>query len=138
MITVGLILGLNTTQEENVTITVTIDGLRNQNGYVAVALHNGESDFPDDEAFQSQYVEVSKGAIEVVFEDVPAGEYAVAVMHDENGNEEMDFNEYGMPLEGFGFSNEAKAEMGPPGFDEASFSAKEDVEEYIEMMYIGN
>lgn len=138
LITVGLLFGLNTPKKDKVTITVTVDGLRNQNGYVAVALHDGESEFPDGEPYQAQYVEAGKGSVEVVFKDVPAGQYAIAVMHDENGNEDMDFNEYGMPLEGFGFSNEAKAEMGPPGFDEAMFKAEEDTEEYIELMYLGN
>lgn len=133
----GLILGMVPTKKEEVTITVTIDGLRNDKGYVMVALHNGESEFPGDDAYKTLSVEIKDGSAEAIFEEVPAGEYAVAVMHDENGNEEMDFNSYGMPLEGFGFSNEAQADMGPPGFDDAAFDASEDTDEHIEMVYLG-
>ena len=47
--------------------------------------------------------------------------YAVAVLHDENDNAKMDFNFLGMPLEGYGFSNDASALFGPPSFSAAAF-----------------
>ncbi len=137
LIAAGLFLGLVPTKKETVTITLTIDGLRNDSGFIMVALHNGESEFPAGEPYETQAVEAKKGAVEVIFKDVPAGDYAIAVAHDENNNEQMDFNEYGMPLEGFGFSNEAQAETGPPEFDAAAFDASEDTEEYIEIIYLG-
>lgn len=137
LITLSLLFGMAPTHKEELTITVTIDGLRNENGYVAVALHNGDTEFPGGEGFMNEYVEAKKGSIEVVFKKVPAGEYAIAVLHDENGDEEMSFNEYGMPLEGFGFSNEAKAEAGPPEFGEASFDVSENSDQYVEIVYIG-
>ncbi|MFY0591523.1 DUF2141 domain-containing protein [Roseivirga sp.] len=124
-------------QREDVTLTVTIDGLRNSDGSVTVVLHNGETEFPGDEGFMTKSADAKKGSIEVVFKKVPVGEYAIAVLHDENGNEEMDFNEYGMPIEGFGFSNEATAEMGPPGFNDASFEIKKDTDHSIEIVYMG-
>ena len=125
-------------QEETVTITVTIDGLRNTNGSVGVALFDEDSDFPDDEPFKTESVSLnSAGGVEVIFEGVPAGDYAVAVMHDENDNGDIDFNEYGMPLEGFGFSNDAMGDQGPPDFDEAAFTADEDTDISVTIMYIG-
>ncbi|MFY0591524.1 DUF2141 domain-containing protein [Roseivirga sp.] len=137
ILTLGLVLGMVPTKQEEVTITVTVDGLRNEDGYVMVALFNGETEFPSDDAFKTKSVAVEEGAIEIVFEEVPKGEYAIAVMHDENGNEELDFNSYGMPLEGYGFSNEAQGEMGPPDFDDAAFEVTEDSDQYIEVMYLG-
>ena len=77
--------------------------------------------------------------VPIVFygKNVPAGEYAIAVMHDENGNEDLDFDSYGMALEGYGFSNEAMGEQGPPDFQEAAFDVSEDTEAYIDLMYMG-
>ncbi|OEK06934.1 DUF2141 domain-containing protein [Roseivirga misakiensis] len=124
-------------QKAEVTLTVTIDGIRNSDGNITIALHNGESDFPGDEGFMMKSAEAKKGSIEVVFEKVPEGEYAIAVLHDENGNDEMDFNQYGMPIEGFGFSNEATAEMGPPEFDDASFEVSDDTDHSVEIVYMG-
>jgi uncharacterized protein (DUF2141 family) len=138
IVALGILIAPFKEQKEEVTLTVTIDGLRNSEGYVTIALHNGETEFPGDEGFMMKSVKAKKGSIEVTFEKVPTGEYAIAVMHDENGNEEMDFNEYGMPTEGFGFSNEATAEMGPPDFDEASFDVTEDTDHYVEIVYMGS
>jgi uncharacterized protein (DUF2141 family) len=57
-------------------------------------------------------------------------------MHDENNSGELDFNEYGMPLEGYGFSNEAMGENGPPGFDQDSFSADSDTKLSSTLIYL--
>ena len=61
------------------------------------------------------------GIITVSFPDIPAGRYAVQVSHDENNNNKLDRGLFGIPKEGFGFSNDAKIRMAPPKFDEAAF-----------------
>ncbi len=38
------------------------------------------------------------------FEDISPGTYALAVIHDENGNGKLDTNWVGIPTEGYGFS----------------------------------
>ena len=55
------------------------------------------------------------------FEDIPPGTYALAVVHDENMNGKLDTNLLGIPKEGYGFSNDAKALLGAPSFSAASF-----------------
>jgi uncharacterized protein (DUF2141 family) len=55
------------------------------------------------------------------FEDIPPGTYAMAVIHDENMNGKIDTNWMGIPTEGYGFSNDAKALLGTPSFSAASF-----------------
>ena len=47
--------------------------------------------------------------------------YALAVIHDENMNGKLDTNRLGMPTEGYGFSNDAKAFLRAPSFSAASF-----------------
>lgn len=134
-----LIPGINTKQADTITITVTVEGIRNSSGSIAVALHNEESDFPESEAFMSEEVSLrSSGDVEIVFKNVPAGDYAVALMHDENDNGDIDFNEYGMPIEGFGFSNDAMGDMGPPDFDQAAFSAEKDTDISVSLIYMGS
>lgn len=123
---------------ETVTITVTVQGIRNTNGSIGVALFDDNSDFPDDEPFKADGISLrSTGDVEIVFEDVPAGDYAVAVIHDENENEDIDMNQYGMPIEGFAFSNDAMGEMGPPDFDQAAFTAEEDTDITVTLIYMG-
>ncbi|HEX5514928.1 MAG TPA: DUF2141 domain-containing protein, partial [Gammaproteobacteria bacterium] len=45
----------------------------------------------------------------------------LAVIHDENMNGKLDTNWLGIPIEGYGFSSGAKASMGAPSFNAASF-----------------
>ena len=56
------------------------------------------------------------------FADIPPGTYALAVIHDENSNGKLDTNWLGIPTEGYGFSNDAKALLGAPSFAAASFA----------------
>ncbi len=55
------------------------------------------------------------------FEDILPGTYALAVIHDENMNGKLDTNWLGIPIEGYGFSNDAKGLFGAPSFSAARF-----------------
>ena len=44
------------------------------------------------------------------------------MIHDENKNEKLDFNDAGMPIEGYGHSNNPAKRPGPPNFDETKFA----------------
>ena len=54
------------------------------------------------------------------FSNLPPGTYAAKVMHDENDNGKLDTNFMGMPIEGYGFSNNPQL-LRKPTFDEAKF-----------------
>jgi uncharacterized protein (DUF2141 family) len=104
------------------TLTVKVTGLRNDQGRLAVALFSSAAAFPRQEtALRGQMAAIAGGHAAVTFHDLPPGTYAVAVLHDENSNQKMDFNFLGMPLEGYGFSNDAAAFFGPPSFASAAF-----------------
>ena len=53
---------------------------------------------------------------------LPPGVYAVAVYHDQNDNHDFDRSPLGMPVEGFGFSNDAPTRFGLPAFDTVRFT----------------
>ena len=70
------------------------------------------------------------------FEGLPRGGYAVAVIHDENGNNRLD-TLAGIPREGYGFSNDAAVRFGPPKFAAARFDVTGDANrQQIRMRYI--
>ncbi len=56
---------------------------------------------------------------------LPSGTYAIALIHDANGNGKMDTNALGIPTEAFGFSIGARARFGPPAFTKAAFKLTE-------------
>jgi uncharacterized protein (DUF2141 family) len=108
--------------EQGFPLTVRVSQLRNDRGRVAVAVFASPSDFPDQKrALAGQVVKIEKGRAAATFPGLKPGLYAVAVLHDENDNAKMDFNFLGMPLEGYGFSNDASAPFGPPSFEAAAF-----------------
>lgn len=60
-------------------------------------------------------------ALTLDFGSVSPGEYAVSIIHDENGNHRLD-KRLMLPREGFGFSRDAPVRFGPPSFSAAAFA----------------
>jgi uncharacterized protein (DUF2141 family) len=60
------------------------------------------------------------GMTVLVFRNLPAGTYALSLFQDENGNDKLDRNVAGTPLERYGFSRDAQGQMGPPVFPDAA------------------
>lgn len=63
------------------------------------------------------------GKLTVQLSDLPDGPLALSIIHDLNGNGRLDMNPVGMPIEPFGFSNNASGRFGPPRFDDALIGA---------------
>lgn len=107
-------------------VTVTLDGIRAQTGVLRLALA-GSAEAYDGKAapVQATGAPPSGDTARFVFRDVAPGRYAVLVSHDENGNGAMDTNAIGMPLEGYGFSNNPDV-MRKPTWDEAAFDVPAD------------
>jgi uncharacterized protein (DUF2141 family) len=105
-------------------IHVRIPDIRNSTGTVACALFESPTGFPIEflhYATNVMVIKVRDTRARCDFEDIPPGTYALAVVHDENMNGRLDTGLLGVPLEGYGFSNDAKAWFGAPSFSAASF-----------------
>jgi len=114
----SLALPLAAQSQKTGKLIVKIDGMRNAEGNILVALRTDESTII---ATQVATIDPKNLAAEAVFDNLGEGDYGVAVIHDENKNEKLDFNEYGMPLEGYGHSNNPSKRQGPPEFSETKF-----------------
>jgi uncharacterized protein (DUF2141 family) len=105
-----------------VTLTVEISGIAPLEGNLMFALHDHAGDFPKvTGALRSSLVKVTSNPQTVTFTDVPPGTYAVGVVQDVNANGKLDTKIFGIPAEPVGVSNNPKARMGPPKFDDAKF-----------------
>jgi uncharacterized protein (DUF2141 family) len=105
-------------------IHVTILGIRNSVGTVDCALFHSPNGFPRDvlhSAMRLVAMKVPSSEARCDFENIPSGTYALVVLHDENMNGKVDANWIGIPKEGYGFSNDAKASFSAPSFKDASF-----------------
>ncbi len=118
-------------------LDVGIDHVRSAKGLLRVCLTADPENFPacvdDADAITRS---VPAGAHAMHFDGLPLGNYAVAVIHDENGNAKLD-TFAGIPREGFGFSRNPAIRFGPPRFAAARFAVTGDANrQQITMRYI--
>ena len=112
--------------QKTATLTVKVTDFRNDKGQVSVALYNNADAFPkeSEKAFKIVRSDIKGKQVDVVFDKVPYGVYAFVVLHDENKNRKMDYSTFGLPQEGYAFSNNATGTLGPPSYDKAKFEIK--------------
>jgi len=119
-------------------VSVIVTGLRNAKGQVLACLTAQPKGFPDcrKDPAAKQAIVPAAATVRIDFGPVPAGRYAISLIHDENANRKMDMALI-MPKEGYGFSRDAAVTMGPPKFDKAAFEvAGAAVEQKARMRYL--
>jgi len=57
----------------------------------------------------------------ITLDNHPEGTYALSVFHDSQNTGKLRTNAFGVPRDGYGFSNNATGTFGPPSFEKASF-----------------
>ncbi len=104
-------------------IVIDVANLQSSRGEVYCTLYRSAKGFPTEprNSFKQARVRVVRKKAQCRFPSVKPGRYAVAVWHDEDGDQELDSNWIGIPKEPVGASNDAEASFGPPSFDDAVF-----------------
>jgi uncharacterized protein (DUF2141 family) len=69
--------------------------------------------------FIGKEIAISAEQMQVIFESVPIGTYAMVVFQDIDKDKKLKSNVVGFPKEPIGFSRDAKIKLGPPDFDDA-------------------
>jgi uncharacterized protein (DUF2141 family) len=107
-------------------IKVNIINLRNSKGRVLISLFKDGIGYPDqpDKAFRKTSISIKDNQAFFLFTDIPFGNYAIAILHDENDDKQMNKNSLGLPKEGYGFSNNVMGAFGPPAYTRVKFSHK--------------
>lgn len=118
----------NTTKNN---LKVVIDGVRSNEGKIVVAV------FKDQEGFKSrnpvkriEFNKINLDKNKIVLNLEP-GIYGISILDDENDNNKMDYNFFGMPKEGFGFSNYYHTGLSKPHFDDFKFEIIDTSEKLI-------
>jgi uncharacterized protein (DUF2141 family) len=102
---------------------VRVVNLRNSTGQVICTLFNSPMAFPTDStrALAQIAVPIKDNAALCSFGGLAAGKYALVAFHDENSNGKFDRNWFGLPKEGYTFSNNVRPVFSPPSFKAAAF-----------------
>jgi uncharacterized protein (DUF2141 family) len=108
-------------------VEVKIEGIASTDGLIYASLFSSANGFPSarELAVANQSVpasDSSNGTLVLKFLDIPAGAFAISIMHDANANGKLDTNFMGIPSEDYGFSQNPNSMFGPPSFDKAAVS----------------
>jgi len=100
---------------ESGALTVVVSGARTADGVIRIAV------CPDDACYQNNGPFIAKRnapastePVTFTFPDLPSGDYAIVMHHDEDDDGE--FDRFIVPLEGYGFSNDIEPGFGRPPF----------------------
>tara|TARA_Y100000589_G_scaffold321190_1_gene352183 strand:- start:222 stop:623 length:402 start_codon:yes stop_codon:yes gene_type:complete len=106
-------------------LTVNISGIESIKGSVYIAVFTDRDSFPVfGKQWRGESISVTEKSMSYTFKNILHGTYAIAVFHDENDNGVMDKNALGIPLEPYGFSQNARARFSAPPFKDAQFELK--------------
>jgi uncharacterized protein (DUF2141 family) len=95
---------------------------REAGGTLAVAIYRDAESFRRSEApVRTVIVPRTGPTTTVTIRDLPPGRYAVGTFHDTDGNGRLTTWPIGLPREAYGFSRDARGQVGPPSFDSAAF-----------------
>ncbi len=123
------------TQAAADTLTIVIEDIRDASGTVQVQVLAGQAQFEGGSAVAQFLEQAVEGTLTITAEDLPPGEYAIRIMHDVNGNDELDANFVGMPTEPYAFSNNARGMFGPATWEDARFVLEGEVTQVISLVH---
>lgn len=118
----SIVAPLATSQVIAADLEVRIADVREPTGQLMIQLLGSREAFDGKApAVASLVLPSGRKDVRFVTDALTEGRYAIRVMHDQNGNGSLDSNAIGMPIEPWGFSNDAAGTFGPPSFDDAAF-----------------
>ena len=116
-----LLTGATSAPILSASLLVSIDGLRDHKGSLLYCMTRKTTDYlrcdKDPDAIHGS---VAAGTARIEFDHMAPGEWALLLVHDSNGNGRLD-KRFGIPREGFGFSNNPAIRFGAPSASDVRF-----------------
>ncbi len=137
--TLILLCSFTNSNNENYSLTVEVENLRNSKGIVQITLYNKDGSIPD-EGYKNYYrlekAKIINGKSEITFKNLSKGNYAINIFHDENSNGKIDKGLI-LPKEGIGFSNYSSIGLtNRPNFKKASFELNQNKTIKVKVIYM--
>lgn len=116
-------------------LTLKVANIEQVKGKIQVGLYDNAEDFPKGgKGYKKAEIEVDAKTVSYTFEDLPLGEYAIAVHHDLNCDKKLQRNFIGLPKESYGFSQNYKPILSVPDFEDAKFCFDSDKKISIDLI----
>lgn len=117
-------------QTTSYVLTLTVSGIKKTKGFLLIAVFDNAEDYENDGnkgndngsyAIKKIKIPVKEKTQTVEIEGLDFGSYGIKLYQDINDNGSLDKNFLGIPMEPFGFSNNAQATFSAPDFEETVF-----------------
>jgi len=106
----------------NPQLTIHVQNIKSLKGEIIIGVFNTDKDFlKDGVAIKNYTIAIDEATETIVINDLPKGEYAVSLYHDENSDNECNRNFLGIPKEAYGFSNNVKPKFSAPSYKDCKF-----------------
>ena len=117
-------------------LTIVIENIEVAEGKIMIQVMSGEEEFSgSNDPIASVLMRARTEEMRFSTSNLPAGEYAIRVMHDINDNNELDVNYVGMPKEPYAFSNNAYGNFGPPEWEDVKFALHGSITQKIQLVH---
>jgi uncharacterized protein (DUF2141 family) len=101
-------------------VTVRIEGVQARHGVLYVALQSRDQFMQSAMTSGAVRADPKAGTVTLKLSGVPAGDYALSVLHDEDGDHQMKFDDNNRPMEGWAMAHFSGGHK--PTFDEAKIT----------------
>jgi len=110
-----------------ISLVIDVVEVKEPEGTIEYALYDRAETFPKRQGrLRKGKVPATAPVTRIRIDGLTPGTFAVAIFHDANGNGEFDQGFLGIPLEDYGFSNDAMGFFSAPDFAEAKFVLTEE------------
>lgn len=109
--------------QQQLSIEAKITNVKSNEGSIMIGLYKTSESFLK-KPYKSILVRSNAAGVQVTFENIEPGEYAISLYHDEDDNKELN-TILGIPTEPYATSNNAKGRFGPPKWEDAKFTVSD-------------
>lgn len=117
-------------QNNSYTLKIQIVGLKSNKGKVLLQLFDEK-----EHSISKKPATIKNNSCSIDIPDLKQGKYLIRYFHDENDNDKLDTNWFGIPIEGYGFSNNAVSMFGIPSVDDRLFSINSNKKTVLKIKY---
>ncbi len=112
---------------ESSTLTLHVDNIDKLKGSIYVGVYKKADGFLKPGAeYKTFKIKVKDHQEKITISDLPKGDYAISLYHDENSDGKCNLNFLGIPKEAYGFSNNIKPKLSAPSYQDCKFSMTTD------------
>lgn len=111
----------------NPELTIKISNIDKIKGEIKVGVFDTDTNFlKEGHAIKNYSIKVKNNTATLTITDLPKGEYAITMYHDQNSDNECNRNFIGIPKEPYAFSNNVKPKMSAPKYKDCKFTFSDD------------